>query len=55
MTIGHLAFAWLFVQNLRQRGAARRSPTVLGSLDSYLQSIAGNPRGASATAPQRGI
>ena len=24
MTIGHLAFAWLFVQNLRQRGAARR-------------------------------
>jgi hypothetical protein len=55
MTVGHLSFAWLFIQNLRHKGAARRSPTVFGSLDTYLNSIGGKPRTAAArTAAENG-
>jgi cytochrome c oxidase cbb3-type subunit 1 len=35
MTVGHLAFAWLFIANLCRRGQKRYNPMLLGDEDHY--------------------
>ena len=53
MTVGHLAFAWLFIANLCRQGQRRFNPMLLGDAEQY-RSLT-NPEEAAQSGHERAI